>query len=443
MSSKPVDLCYSAAPTSVQGVAATSASQFVPASAPGRHPTDASMRSPDPKLRIDKSTSQAVHTVIRGQCTDNKFHLVGTLNEAETQSAFSEMGVPSLGKLVLGIGFSAKVRLAYYIEPASGERIWVAVKKIDDIDVAQAEIAQHQRVQQALTGNAYVVELIDHAITLGKNGESKAYLFMQWMNPGAQVMKKGGHGDLDGLMNHADFFHFFTDSHSPVDAIKKIAWHSVSAVNGFHQVGLVHRDIKPENVYCDRLGNVKLGDYASVGCTGDSAFTTKGWTPMYVPHDILLELGDQSVDEVTLNWSAQDADRFALGCTLLELRNYLLQGNEKILQVDIPKEPSVAIKIKPVTRKGNAFDCWVGSSIDPKVIPGETLDQVIALLMYNKPGGRTLAEILQCPYFNSCQPAPYQTAPISGSQAEGIADYPQGIVDHLQGNISDDSCSIM
>ncbi len=411
VSSKSVDFNpyhSAAASTTPVQTAATSASQFVPASAPGRHPTDASMRTPNSQLRIDKRTSGAPHTVIRGQYTGNEFHLVGTLNEAETQSAFSKTGIPSLGKLVLGTG-SARVRLAYYDDRESGKQVWVAVKKMTDIDVAYIEIERHLDVQRSLPESLFVVKLIDYAITEGKDKKSKAYLFMEWSNPGYQIMnttKKdkvcaehfyGGQADLAGFVNHASQFPFY-GSCSAQEAVRKVAWACVAAVNDFHKAGLVHRDIKSENFYCNHSGQVKLGDYASVGLRSDSALSSAGWTPQSVPYHILKEIGSQAIDKIALTWSAQELDRFALGRTLLDLRTYCLHLNEQRLVVS---KQNTAISTKKVLRNGCFVECWVGFSVDPASIRGDTLDEVIALLMYNEPGGRTVDQISRSPYFTS------------------------------------------
>ncbi len=339
----------------------------------------------NPSLRADKRINNTPRTIITGQLHGEQFELVGTLTEEESEKMFP-IALAVKQKMVIGNSSFGKVRLA-----RRGEE-WIAVKKIIDINQAQAEIEQHLLVQKKLESSSYIVQLKDYALTTGNDGQPKAYLFMDFIDSGfsAIISKKG---DLAGLLKRPNAFQSFCLR----DSLSDLSRQCLEAVRDFHYAKLAHRDIKPENFLLSAWGSIKLANYASVQSSDDKKLPVNGFTYEYLPSAVVRRLPGEA-GGIETQWSGEQRDRFALGIVLLKLRNRAQGRSDNSLLIHDQQHTLPIDTIR--TAKNTAY--YGGLTVDPKKIKGETLDEIIAILLFDKPKGESISKVLERPYF--CEP---------------------------------------
>ncbi len=346
----------------------------------------ASMRevSVDRALRTDKRTTETKHTIITGQLSGKTFKLVGTLTTEEIQQIF-DTPVDEKQKTILGEGCFGKVRLALC------EGKWVAVKKIKNIDAAKIEIAQHLLAQEKLKDSQYIIQLQDYAVTIGKDGKDKAYLFVDFINSGLKAISAGA-GDLATLLDSSGNFPKFRLK----DRLSDLVRQCTEAVRDFHHAKLSHRDIKAENFLLTAWGTIKLADYASVESADNKILPRNGFTYQQMPSALVKTLPEKAGGAET-HWSGEQLDRFALGVTLLELRNRVQWKSKNILLIHNQQH---SLSTEKIQKARDEVICQCGLNLDPKTIRGETLDEIIGILLFDQPEGESISSVLKRPYFS-------------------------------------------
>jgi serine/threonine protein kinase len=240
--------------------------------------------------RIDKTwfAEPLEHTIIIGEA-GNRYKLLNTLSKEEAEGYHM-----AEGKLVLGKGTSGTVRLAESVDNP-GELL--AVKKIgeENIEDCRKELA----TQKCLQGAEGVLVAQDIAITTGKNGEEKMYMFMPLVR-GKSLEKCQ---DFDSISD---------------DILLSRMEQMLVGLDYVHDAGVSHRDIKPENFMLQDDGRLLLLDFGEA-IVGRKSEMVVG-SLLYSAPEVLahIQMSTYEKDNYRINnWQAADA--FSLGMAMYKL----------------------------------------------------------------------------------------------------------------------------
>jgi Protein kinase domain len=321
--------------------------------------------------RLDKKMYGLKDTLIFCEGSSDAYILKNKLSDVDMntlrlQFPGAEISRSADGKCVLGQGYFGKVRFAKNLVTGC----FVAVKKIRSQADAKEEVQKFNLVGKG----KYLIPLYNVAELSGKDRAQKTYLLMEYVN------------GFDGV----DFLNKPTDHWSIAEKNKKlksVAAHYLRSVAELHQKGIYHRDVKPDNFMHARNGDIRLIDY---GFCSNKNYQQGGATIRYASPEWLAQ---------SRNYTGEKHDSFSLGVSLLYL-NSKLGAIDKLIQLTDAsgKTHAVLTNVLPQFGLEAVFLGFEGVSR----LKGETLDEVIMLLMAKNPRERiTPKRALALPFFKN------------------------------------------
>jgi len=167
--------------------------------------------------------------------------------------------------------------------------------------------------------------------------------------------------------------------------MKSISSDYLRSVADLHQKGVYHCDIKPDNFMHARNGDIRLIDY---GLCSNKIYQRGGATIRYASPEWL---------EQSRSYNGEKHDSFSLGVTLLYLNGKLGSPDKLIKLTDsLGQTHHVAKSISAESGYTPVFIGFEGVSH----LKGETIDEVIMLLMAKNPRERISPKrALALPFF--------------------------------------------
>ncbi|HBF09181.1 MAG: hypothetical protein CMD81_02460 [Gammaproteobacteria bacterium] len=258
-------------------------------------------------------------------------------------------------KISLGAGIYGHISLGRHID--TGEL--VALKKFDELDIAEEEAEQYQNIENALGCKEGLVQCKGTAL-IQQDGIEKGYLVLPLFNLG------------DGSKN--------LNASSQTTSAKSY----ITAVHHLHDLGIAHRDIRLKNFLHSTMLGIALTDF--------------GISQPF--HEIIMKFGTPGYlppEKFKPHFTGIRQDCFALGRVLLELKHQ--KEDIKALQGHHLEIQGQHIKLE-FDAQGECLGVPYIAGFNPR--EASTYDEVIAGFMAANPLVRLdTSSALNTPYFKS------------------------------------------
>lgn len=319
--------------------------------------------------RLDKNMFGLKNTLIFCEGSSDAYMLKNKLSDADLdvlrlQFPGADISRSANGKCVIGQGYFGKVRFAKNILTGC----FVAVKKIRDQAGAREEVQKYGLVGKG----KHLIPLYNVAELQGKDHALKTYLLMEYVN------------GIDGIdFLNSSLYHWSRSEKQK--KLKSISSDYLRSVADLHQKGVYHCDIKPDNFMHARNGDIRLIDY---GLCSNKIYQRGGATVKYASPEWL---------EQSQSYNGEKHDSFSLGVTLLYLSGKLVSPDKLMNLIDsLGETHHVAKSILAQSGYTPVFIGFEGISH----LKGETIDEVIMLLMAKNPRERISPKrALALPFF--------------------------------------------